>query len=205
MNASTFDINEPISFVHGGVSLVMSNSDFVRYAEEHFPRDSIVKICSWDHHHFLQVATGAGEARVLRPRWDGTSNLAVCLSNGAIVDVPVASLTLVSKNTSNSQTPRTASDPRPAPPERWNLSSMTKAERSALNESQRPLKVQIAVERGRVALIVNHIKKESERLSNTQFCERAPVQVVTKAREHLAQLRKEHKVVAARLDALELA
>ena len=198
MNANTFyivdPISLPISFVHNGVRLVMSNSDFVRFVAEHFPRDSIVRI-----------GTGDGEARVLRPRWDGTSNVAVCLSNGAVVDVPMASLTLVSKETTNSQTPRTASDPRPAPPERWNLSSMTQAERSALNESQRPLKVQIAVERERVALIDKHIKKESERLSNTQFCERAPVQVVAKAREHLAQLRKEREVVVVRLNTLKLA
>ena len=196
---------EPISFVHNGVNLVMDNADFVRYTEEHFPHGSIVKICSWDHHHFPQIAAGAGEARVLRPRWDGTSNLVVCLSNGAIVDVPISSLTVVSKKTTKSQTPRSVSDPRPAAPARWNLSSMTQAERSALNESQRPLKVQMAVERDRVAFIDKHIKKESERLSNTQFCKRAPVQVVAEAREHLSQLHKEREVVVARLNALEMA
>jgi len=58
---------------------------FVRYAEKHFPRDCVASV------------TGRTETvRVLRPRWDGTCNVAVAHKNGRIEDVWITQLTLVS-------------------------------------------------------------------------------------------------------------
>ena len=80
---------------------------------------------------------------------------------------------------------------------------MTRAELCALDEFLRPLHSQIAVGRRHLEQINKQLERESAHLLHTRFCERAPVEVVNKARDQLHQLRKEQTVLAARLKALE--
>lgn len=184
-----------VSFVHCGLPRVMDADNFVRYVEEHFPRNSVVE---------FSTVFGTVTATVLRARWDGTSNLVVVCDRRRVLDVPISSLTLV-KKARDGTVAKSASDPRPPPPGPSDPAQTTPEERRALNEFTRPTGAQIATERGRVAAIDKDIKKHSAHLSSPGFCERAPERVVAKAREQLAQMLENRKVVVARLEALKRA
>ena len=98
---------------------------------------------------------------------------------------------------------RKESDPRPSPPEQWILSKMTHDERRTLNELRRPPDAQIATDHGRVERIKKDIRVLTLRLSNQEFCKRAPKLVVDKAREQLLQLHDKLKIVLTRLKQLQ--